>query len=415
MEYDKRLISTSELVIGMYVSELDIPWGDTPFPLQGFCIKTEKEIQLLRELCDSVYVDRRFYRPHKAESRSTGSLPLANGDTSLNEKLPVPKPVVNYSETTTVEEELKEAKKNHDDLSGRFKILFAPFKPAEKINYEELKEPISQMVDSVIRNPNAYLRLILLKKIDDYTYNHCINMSILSVMFGRHLGLSEDDLNILAWGTMFCDYGKVMVPPDLLKKVGRLSKAEFKLVKRHVIFSMDAVKKIDGFSSKASEIIQYHHERFNGTGYPDGMKGKDIPMFSRLASIVDTYDALINDRPYAKAISPHEALRELYDLRNIAFQPELVEAFIQAIGVYPIGTLVELNTGEVGIVISQNKIRHLKPQIMLLLDSEKIAHKIAPIMNLLDDPVDQNGKNIVITDVLEPGSYGIKPEDYYNF
>jgi hypothetical protein len=161
-------------------------------------------------------------------------------------------------------------------------------------------------------------------------------------------------------------------------------------------------------------MIRHHHERFNGSGYPNGLKGKEIPIFSRMASIVDTYDAIINDRPYARAISPHEAIRELYDLRDIAFQAELVEAFIQAIGVYPIGTLVELSTGQVGVVISQNKIRHLKPKVMLILDQDKIAYKISPIIDLLHESTDKNGNPIIISNVLEPNSYGIKPEEIYH-
>jgi len=397
----------------MYVSDLDRPWEGTPFPIQGFYINSREDITSLRKYCKHVYIDRR-YNPavHRVQDRSTGALNLNPGDKSLNEKLPLPKRKVEYIEQKTVEQELRTAAAHHETLTGRFKKLFTPFKSATDLNIKELEKPIAEMVESVIRNPNAFIRLTMLKGRDSYTYNHCINMSILAVTLGRHLGLDRKDLVTLAWGAMFCDFGKAMVPSKLLNSVGRLSDEEFILVKRHVIFSIDAAQAMEGFPVEAIEMIRHHHERFNGSGYPGGLKGKEIPIFSRMASIVDTYDAIISDRPYARAISPHDAIRELYDLRDVAFQPELIEAFIQAIGVYPIGTLVELNTGQVGVVISQNKVRHLKPKIMLILDQDKVAYKISPVIDLLQQTRNKDGEEIIITNVLEPNSFGIKPDEF---
>lgn len=408
MGYEQQSISTDELEIGMYVARLDRPWNETPLPLQGFCIKSDAEIELLKSYCKRVYIDRRCPR-QQHHDKSTGSVHLEPHGGSETASLPLPPPQAAYTETTGVEKELKVAVISYENLTRRFKSLFSPFKSSKEFNAAELEQSITAMVESIIRNPDAFSRLTILKEKDDYTYEHCINMAIISVVFGRHLGLTRDDLHVLAWGAMFCDVGKARLPMVLLNRIGRLSDEEFEITKHHVNHSIDAAKSIENFSPKAIEIIQHHHERFNGSGYPDGLKGKEIPVFCRIVSIADDYDAMIHERPYARPISPHEAIRELYEFRNVAYQAELVEAFIRAIGVYPLGTIVELSTGQVGVVISQNKIRHLKPRIMLILDQNKVAYSKYPLLDLLEEPLDQNGRGIVIEKVLEPGSYGIKP------
>ena len=414
MAYENRKVSTDDLEIGMYVSDLDRAWDDMPFPLQGFIIKTREEIATLRKHCKYVYIDRRLQTSYDSHDKSTGSLNFNPGDISANERLPLPERKKTYADTSTAEDELETAKGNRENLISRFRSLFRPFKSVEDLEVKQLEAPITNMIESIIRNPDAHLRLTVLKEKDDYTYGHCINMGILAVTFGRHLGLAREDLNTLAWGAIFCDFGKAMLPEELLRKVGRLSEEEFEQVKSHVSYSVEAVQAMGDIPAKALEMIRSHHERFNGSGYPQGLQGREIPIFSRMAGIVDTYDAIINDRPYARAISPHLAMRELYELRDIAFQTELVEAFVQAIGVYPVGTLVELDTGQVGVVINQNRVRHLKPKIMLILDEDKVAYKISPILDLFSEPLNKSGKPYAITNVLEPHAYGIKPEEVYS-
>lgn len=406
MGYEEDLLPTDELEIGMYITHLDRPWAETPFPLQGFCIRSNGEIALLKKYCRNVYIDRRYEPPH--HDKSTGSYSYT-AKSSENDALPLPQSTNVYRDTTDVEQEMTVATATYENLSARIKTLFKPFQSIEDIDVELLEQSVSGMVESIIRNPEALNRLTLLKEKDDYTYNHSINMAIIAVVFGRHLGLAEEDLHILAWGALFCDVGKVKLPVELINKAGKFSDDEFAVSKQHIRHSIDLAGSIPNFPDKAIEIIQYHHERFDGGGYPEGLKGKEIPIFCRIVSIADDYDAMINERPYAQPISPHEAIRELYALRNMAYQAELIEAFIQAVGVYPLGTLVELNTGQVGVVISQNKIRHLKPKIMLALDKNKAAYRKYPILDLLYAPPDGVHGEIIIDKVLPPGAYGIKP------
>jgi len=416
METKKRKISTQKLEIGMYVVELDRPWEGTPFMFQGITIKSRKILEKLQELCKDVYIDDHYLPTKPASEHSYASpdhLNVSQENPIQRKATPIPKATTEYEVTTPIEKEIKVAAAIQQDLSLRLKNIFDTIKQVKKISFEQFEKPIEQMIDSIIRNPNACLRMTTLKNKDSYSYNHCMDMSILNAAFGRHLGLAKDDLVCLAWGSLFCDMGKVNVPTDLLKKPGRLSEDEFELIKKHIDYSAELLQTIKDIPRGALDIVLTHHERFDGSGYPKSLKGTEIPVFGRMACIVDTYDAITNNRPYANAISPHEAIKTLYEWRGTVFQEELIEAFIQCIGVYPIGTLVELNTGQVGIVVAQNRVRHLRPTIMLILDPDKIAYKSPKTINLMTVTTDNKNEPFNIEKILEPNAYGISQDKYY--
>jgi len=154
-------------------------------------------------------------------------------------------------------------------------------------------------------------------------------------------------------------------------------------------------------------MIEYHHERHDGSGYPKGLKGDQIPIFARIAAIVDCYDAITSHRSYAKALPPSMAIKMLYEWRDVDFQAELVEEFIQAVGIYPAGTLVELSSGEVGVVLSEYRTRRLRPKVMILLDANKKPVTDVQTVNLLETTHTQDGKSLDIVNSLEPDAYGI--------
>jgi HD-GYP domain-containing protein (c-di-GMP phosphodiesterase class II) len=168
-----------------------------------------------------------------------------------------------------------------------------------------------------------------------------------------------------------------------------------------------------GTNKEIVSIVLHHHERHDGKGYPRGLAGTRIPINGRVAALVDCYDAITSERPYSHAMSAHEAVHLLYDWRDKDFQADMVEQFIQCIGVYPAGTLVELNTGEVGMVLAQNRVRRLRPKVMLVLDNDRAPYEFSPTLDLIDDPVDANGNPIEIREALAPGAYGIHASDFY--
>ncbi len=403
-------VRVPDIELGMYVTRLDRPWLETPYILQGFVIKTQDDIKELEKYCKYVYVDvdlSEVIEDHSFERQKTFS-----ASDEEKQYLTSVKPI-QYTDVTALDEELKTARDSHNTLVSFAEDIMGDIANNKKLSLPALQSAIDPMVDSITRNPDAYSWLTRMKRTDDYTYNHSVSTSIWAVAFGRHLGLPKVDLQSLAMGALLFDVGKMRLPEKLINNTSRYNQFEFKLVKQHVQHSLDIVRSISDISDDVIAMVQTHHERHNGSGYPAGLKGNAIPIFGRIAGIVDCYDAIISERPFAYAISPHNAIKKLYEWRNIDFQAELVEQFIQVVGIYPVGTVVELSDGRVGVVFAQNRVWRLRPQIMLLLDEDKVAYSNFDIINLMTETKDTAGNSLDIARSVEPGMYGIDPEQFY--
>ncbi len=404
----EKKIAADEVTHGMFVCRLDRPWLETPFLLQGFYVMNDEDISALKEYCEYVFIET-----------EVPDLKLSPKD-SLNGKNPwrqtvsdLPRPTTEYRNESTVEEEITVVKELRKEVCSAVDEIMSNVRDDKKLDIKRTKDVVSSMTESILRNPNAFLWMRMLKDKDSYTYSHCMDSSALAIAFGRYMGLSRAELEDLGIGALLSDVGKMQVPPELLNKPGKLTEKEFALVKKHVEYSVRIMQKSGGLSKTAIATAATHHERFDGSGYPRGLKGREIPVLGRMAAIVDCYDAITSDRPYRRPISANEAVRRLYDWRGSAFQSELVEQFIQTLGTYPTGSIVELNTGQVGIVVSQNRLRRLRPKIMLILDAHKNKYNFAPMLDLLNETHDSNGNPLEIVKVLEPGSFGIEPRDFY--
>ncbi|MCW8956044.1 MAG: HD-GYP domain-containing protein [Gammaproteobacteria bacterium] len=402
-------IRIEDLEPGMYVCQLDRPWVETPFLLQGFHIKSQDEINQLLEYCQYVYIDVELSKA------SENIIPFTKtNNTSEQEKQTLTniKPI-KYQDKTDLPEELKSAKNDHIMLSHAIESFMVDIANNKKLELPALKNAITPMVDSIIRNPDAFAWLTRIKTKDNYTYNHSVSASVWAVAFGRHLGLPKKDLQSLAIGAMLFDVGKVKLPEKLINNKNRFNQYEFKLVKKHVEYSIDIIKEIKGINDDILNMVITHHERHNGSGYPNGLAGNQIPLFGKIAGIVDCYDAIISERPFASPISPHDAVKKLYEWRNLDFQSELVEQFIQVVGIYPVGTIVELSDGQVGVITAQNRVWRLRPQVMMLLDENKEPLIEFKTINLFTATEDASRNPLDILRCVDPGLYGIDPEEFY--
>ena len=382
----------------MYVSELDRPWLETPFLFQGFYIRNRDEIVALRSHCKSVIVDTRV-----------------ENDSPAADERPVLRPERRPSEAMRdLKGEIKQATGIHGAIHTTVEEVMGELRHAGKLNVQRLEMAVEPMVDSVLRNPAAMSCLMRIRRKGGYLHSHSLASSVWATMLGREIGLDRDALRVVALGAMLLDVGKTLIPEKLLSKPGKLDDGEIKLMRRHVEFGLDMLKKAGDVDVRVRDMVAHHHERHDGSGYPARLKGDAIPVFGRIAGMVDTYDAMITSRPYASTQSSYGALRQLRSLAGTAFQPEIVDQFTQAIGMFPTGTLVLLNTGEVAVVTAQSRTRRLRPEVMIILDRDKnpLADYRVVDLNQMSSTADDQA-SLWIESGLEPGAFGVDPAEYY--
>ena len=394
----------------MYVSNLDRPWLDTPFLIQGFVIDGDEDISLLKKYCEHVFIDptkgvdtdQYEYDPKALKTNARLEQCLVD-NTKLAE----------YVDTKTPAEEMPIARMAIEEASDRVATIMESVKADEPVKIEQVKEVVAPILESVIRNPEALMWLTQMRHKDSYTYSHSLDNCALAVAFGRHLGLPKHDLNTLATGLLLMDIGKMKVPEDVLSKTEPLTEDEFDLVRGHVNHSVEILNKSEGIDIDIINIALTHHERFDGSGYPGGLQGTQTPVYGRMAAIIDCYDAMTSPRPYSKPVSAYTALQEIYNWRNRFFQEELVEQFLQCLGAFPTGTLVEMHSGEVGIVMAQNRTRRMSPKVMLLLDKNKQRLPEYSMVDLMNQPFEYEQNPLTIVRGLDPGAYDIDPAEFY--
>ena len=406
-----KKIYVHQLEPGMYVSGLDRPWLETPFYLQGFMIRNAGEVQKLSLYCDYVYVDYEKSIANlnvEVSHKLSHNRKLGIAATPFTKELGTRR-IVKYDEQNAVTEEIKTAHQAYENIKGEFEDMASRISSGKTLSIANLNDVVNPLVDSILRNPGASIWLARLKSQDSYTYRHCIAVAIWCSVIGRQIGLPKKELTLLSMGGMLLDIGKLKIPGAILNKTAQLSEREFTLVKKHVELSLKMVESSSRTLPQAViDMIASHHERFNGSGYPRALQGTQIPLYARIAAIADCYDAVTSQRVYAQPIPHAFAIKKMYEWRGYDFQPELIEAFIQSVGVYPTGTLVELSSGAVGIVIKENLGKRLRPQVLIILDSDKQQLPDFQEVNLADP-----SGSIDILRTLEPGAYGLDPEALY--
>ncbi len=421
-------VATTDLDVGMYVSGLDRPWLETPFATQGFMIESREDIGRLQKFCQSVFIDvrrsqkagggeRLEVRPRaapargaeRADSKGEGREKKAAKDRPRvsMENIFKGRPLAPYHDDSGWEDEHPRAQIAMNTLIGDVDDLFEQVSAGEKLNIIKLRKSVEPVVESITRNPDACLWVARLKKHDNYTYQHSLSAAMWSVSLGRQVGLPRRDLRSLAMGCMLMDIGKLRVDPKLLQARRELNTEEAAHVASHVEHGMEILQECGILNQDVVDMVAHHHERYDGSGYPNGLKQDRIPVFARIAGIVDTYDALTSTRNYAPPVAPSDAIKLLYEARDEDFQAELVEAFIQAIGIYPAGTLVELTSGEVGVVVAEYRTRRLRPKVMLLLDANKNRLSMSRVIDLQDELAAAGVASRRIKASLEPDAYGI--------
>lgn len=381
---------------GMYIAQLDRPWLETPFAVQGFYVRDDDDVGFVAKHCAYVYVDPRRRMQVKAAPRKA----LTGRQTHTNK--------------VELKQELKVAKTELESAAGAMQKVFTQLKTNRQLNLSTMQKAINPLIDSVLRNNEAISALLRIKSRGDYLYNHSLSNAVWAALLGRHLGLDVPTLKNLALGAAVVDVGMVQIEDSITGSASALTSDQRTHVHKHVSLGIKLLRASGSVDPDVISIVQSHHERHDGSGYPEGLKGDDIPLLARIVGLVDSYDAMITDRPWALGRSSFEAMQELADAKDRLFQSELVEQFLQAIGMFPTGSVVELNTGEVGVVVQQNPTRRLRPKIVVILDPAHKRHEKLVVIDLANYAAgDGKRQDLWISRELKVGEYGIQPDEFF--
>ena len=363
----QRKVSVEDLELGMYVARLDRPWESSPFLFQGFNITTAEELEQLRELCKFVFVDEELSDyEDRTLHRSIEVKPQGKPRATRTEW----HKITEAEHRLTFETEIKKAAKLRTRTRQYVDKLFSEVRMGFAVDTETAKAVVNDLVDAITEDENTALWLTNLKTVHEYTAQHCVNVSVLSIVFAKHLAFTPEQMKLIGLGALLHDVGKMYVPPEILDKPGRLTSEEFEIIKRHPVDGWRAMQETGNVPEQSLQIIRYHHERLSGRGYPDGLKGDQLSAAVLMVAVCDVYDAMTSDRVYHAGMPAHDALKALYQVAPGEFGKKLVEEFIRCIGVYPVGSVVELFSGDIGIVMSVDPENKLRPLVMLVRDAD---------------------------------------------
>ncbi len=392
-----KKISVCDLRIGMVVAKLDRDWLDTPFLMQGFKILDREEVRVVTQYCEHVWIDTDL-SPASGHSSSEGSASSASS------------PV--FEPECSVEEEHKRIQEEFNGSRNRTRDLHDNIRLGKDIDNDSVRRSVDECVNSVLRNPDALLWMSKIREESEYTAEHSLNVCILAVAFGRYLGYEKKDLEMLGLCGLLHDIGKMRVPLDILENPGKLTTKEMNMMKAHTVHGRNLLLSSPSIDPLVIDTAYSHHERIDGAGYPRKMAAEKISQFARIISIVDSYDAITADRCYSKARPSTTALKIIYEERGKQFDEELAIQFIKAIGLFPVGSVVELYTGDIGIVIETSLVRRHLPRVAIVLDENHEKKDKTKFVNLAFIEEGDLSKDFLIKKVLPDGEHGVFLREY---
>lgn len=322
-----------------------------------------------------------------------------------------------FEEAPPVEDEIAKIYPVFEKSQIATREIFEALAQDQEIDLSNVNESLDSMVESIERNPDALIWLAKLKQTDDYAYNHALNVSIMLMALASFMALPKKQVKDLGLAGLLQDIGKAKIPQEILNKEEAITQEEFELLKKHVDHALELLEITDKSSGSISGTviltISQHHERIDGTGYPYQLSEKQISLTGQMAGLIDTYCALTTNKVYAKGVYNQLALETIHSLRDTKFKGVLIDQLVQFLGIYPVSTLVELNTGEVAVVIQQNSVRRMLPRVMILLNPDKSKNEYPATINLINSPPTPTGEPYQIVRGLAPDSYGLSASNYY--
>ncbi|MFZ6846661.1 HD-GYP domain-containing protein [Undibacterium sp. RuRC25W] len=399
-----KKIDISQLILGMYVHELCGSWMDSPFWKKSFLLTEQNELaEIQKTKIKEAWIDS---SKGLDVYQATESSPLAPEEPEVQFVKTV---VVSDIGPVSMGDELGRASRIVSKSKEAVFSMFSEARMGKAVDVGNAKEIVEEIADSVMRNPGALIGLARLKTKDDYTYMHSVAVCALMVSLAKQLGLGEEDAREAGLAGLLHDIGKMMISSDILNKPGKLTDDEFASVKLHPTAGYKMLLASDGVSQVALDVCLHHHEKMDGTGYPKGLKGEQISLLSRMGAVCDVYDAITSNRPYKQGWCPAQSIRKMAEWSKGHFDEKIFQAFVKSIGIYPVGTLVRLESGRLGVVIEQQIGKSLlAPKVRVFFSVKSMAYIVPELLDLAGPGLQDR-----IANREDPGKWGIKDINQY--
>lgn len=398
-----KCIDIADVKIGMYVHDLNCDWTSHPFFRKRLLIKSDDEIAKIVEAgIHELYIDTEKGLD-VSHARSVDEVNASLQQQMIEAVTGKPAPII----TLSFAEELGRANRIKSQAHALVKTVMQDVRLGRAVELEQVEPMIESITESVLSNSGALLTLLRIKNKDDYTFLHSVSVGTLMIAFCRSVGMDMETIHLAGLGGILHDTGKALVPDEVLNKPGRLTEDEFDIIKRHPRDGFDILSRTEGIGEIPLDITLHHHERVDGSGYPHKLNGDTISTLAKMAAIVDVYDAITADRCYHKGMAPTDALRKIFEWSKYHFDPKLVQAFMRCVGIYPVGTLVLLESGKLGVVIEQHDSNLLTPKIKVMFSSKSNTYLQPEIIDL-SRPLGFGGGDKIVRHEA-PEKWGINP------
>jgi putative nucleotidyltransferase with HDIG domain len=373
-----KKINVAQLKLGMHIHEFCGSWMDHPFWREDFILRDPADFQAIRtcgiqELwidvekgCD---VDIAGETRQESEARIDATLVQI-----AQPQEPPPK--------VSMAEEVARAKKICVTAKSAVVSMFQEVRMGKAIDHDAAGALVEEITDSVVRNPGALISLARLKSADDYTYMHSVAVCALMVALARQLGIDEKTTREAGMAGLLHDLGKAVMPMEVLNKPGKLTDAEFRIMKSHPAEGHRMLVEGGVAGAIPLDVVLHHHEKVDGSGYPKGLKDAEISLFAKMGAVCDVYDAITSNRPYKAGWDPAESIRKMTEWSAGHFDQRVFQAFVKSVGIYPIGSLVRLESGRIGVVVDQTEHSLLVPKVRVFFSARSNTHIPPEVVDL---------------------------------
>lgn len=380
-----KKIKVPDVRLGMYLQEICASWMDHPFWRKSFLLEEPADLKTLQTCgVTDVWIDT-----SKGLDVAAGAAVSSAQDEEQkieSELEQIASEPTHEVHRVSLHDEVDRARKIHAKAREAVVSMFGEARLGRAVDVAGAGELVDEINQSITRNSSALLSLARLKNKDDYTYLHSVAVCALMVALGRQLGLQGEQLREVGMAGLLHDVGKMLIPEEVLNKPGRLTDEEFEQVKQHPVKGWELLKASQNVCAIAQEVCLHHHEKVDGSGYPDHLSGETLTLVSRMGAVCDVYDALTSNRCYKSGWEPGEALRKMAEWRNGHFDEAVFHAFVKTVGIYPTNTVVKLKSGRLAVVLDQSDKSLLTPMVKVFFSTRSNTHVAPELVDLAKSP-----------------------------